>query len=297
MPGIGILHRSGRGQRLPAASAPISKTPHTHRRKDPSDETLLDIPCVTARRRRRFAPPPGPTSFRAKSSTTPASSRSSTAKRSTGWHVSAETGHSGASGNKSGGRWVVEDGAITGSQDIPGNGGILITDKQYGDFEVVLEMNNDFGPDSGLFLRSNEKGQAYQYLVDYHAKGNLAGLYGEGLQAGLPRPQFRLPGQGDRDQAERRFAPSRCRSSRPIGRSSGRTASGTPSGRRSSAIRPTSPPGSTASNSWIGRTTKPRAAGDQRGHRPASSRRRRLHQAVRPLSRSEGEGDQIGLRL
>jgi hypothetical protein len=32
-----------------------------------------------------------------------------------------------------------------------------------------------------LFLRSNEKGQAYQYLVDYHAKGNIAGLYGEGL--------------------------------------------------------------------------------------------------------------------
>ena len=29
-----------------------------------------------------------------------------------GWHVSAKTGHSGASKNTSGGRWVVEDGAI-----------------------------------------------------------------------------------------------------------------------------------------------------------------------------------------
>jgi Domain of Unknown Function (DUF1080) len=55
-----------------------------------------------------------------------------------GWHVSAETGHSAASKNKSGGRWVVEDGAMVGSQDIPGNGGIIITDKEYGDFEVVL---------------------------------------------------------------------------------------------------------------------------------------------------------------
>ena len=98
-----------------------------------------------------------------------------------GWHTSGETGHSAASGHKSGGRWVVENGAITGSQDIPGNGGILITDAQYGDFEVILEMNNDFGPDSGLFLRSNKKGQAYQYLVDYHSKGNIAGLYGEDL--------------------------------------------------------------------------------------------------------------------
>jgi hypothetical protein len=103
----------------------------------------------------------------------------------TGWHVSAETGHSRTTKNKSGGRWVVEDGAIVGSQDVPGNGGIIITDKKYKNFEVVLEMANDFGPDSGLFLRSNEKGQCYQALIDYHAKGNLMGLYGEGI-GGVP---------------------------------------------------------------------------------------------------------------
>jgi hypothetical protein len=98
-----------------------------------------------------------------------------------GWHVSAQTGHSRASKNKSGGRWVVENGAMVGSQDIPGNGGIIITDKKYKNVEVVLEMNNDFGPDSGLFLRSNDKGQAYQAMIDYHVKGNLMGIYGEGL--------------------------------------------------------------------------------------------------------------------
>jgi hypothetical protein len=103
-----------------------------------------------------------------------------------GWHVSSKTGHSRASKNKSGGRWVVEDGAIVGSQDIPGNGGIIISDKHYGSFEVALEMKNDFGPDSGLFLRSNEKGQAYQALIDYHANGNLMGLYGEGFPGGQP---------------------------------------------------------------------------------------------------------------
>ena len=80
-----------------------------------------------------------------------------------------------------GGQWVVEDGAIIGSQDIPGNGGIVITDEQFGDFEVALEMNNDFGPDSGLFLRSTEDGKAYQAMIDYHAGGNLMGVYGEGL--------------------------------------------------------------------------------------------------------------------
>jgi hypothetical protein len=102
-----------------------------------------------------------------------------------GWHTSAETGHSGASGHKSGGRWVVEEGAIVGSQDIPGNGGIVLTDQQYGNFELVLEMKNDYGPDSGLFLRSTEKGHAYQYMVDYHNGGNLAGVYGEGLSGGI----------------------------------------------------------------------------------------------------------------
>ena len=98
-----------------------------------------------------------------------------------GWHVSTKTGHSGASGNKTGGKWEIVDGAITGSQDIPGNGGIIITDEKFGDFEVKLEMKNDFGPDSGLFLRSTEDGKAWQAMIDYHADGNLMGIYGEGL--------------------------------------------------------------------------------------------------------------------
>src|SRR5262245_60020098 len=101
-----------------------------------------------------------------------------------GWHVSAQTGHSRASGNKTGGRWVVENGAIVGSQDIPGNGGIIITDEQFGDYEVALEMNNDFGPDSGLFLRSTEDGTAFQAMIDYHDNGNLMGIYGEGRGLG-----------------------------------------------------------------------------------------------------------------
>jgi hypothetical protein len=98
-----------------------------------------------------------------------------------GWHVSAKTGHSGKSKNTSGGKWVVADGAITGTQDEPGNGGIIITDAKYKDFEVVLEMKNDFGLDSGLFLRSTEDGKAYQALIDYYEGGNLMGIYGEGL--------------------------------------------------------------------------------------------------------------------
>ena len=111
-------------------------------------------------------------------------------KTLSGWHISAQSGHSGTSKNRTGGRWVVENGAIIGSQDIPGNGGIIITDKPYGNFEVALEMNNDFVPDSGLFLRSTEKGQAYQYMIDYHANGNLADIYGEGLSGNVHQRNF-----------------------------------------------------------------------------------------------------------
>jgi Domain of Unknown Function (DUF1080) len=98
-----------------------------------------------------------------------------------GWKVSAKTGHSQKSKNQSGGKWVVEDGALIGSQDEPANGGIIITEQKYGDFEVALEMKNDDGPDSGLFLRSADTGKCYQAMIDYHQGGNLMGIYGEGI--------------------------------------------------------------------------------------------------------------------
>jgi hypothetical protein len=109
-------------------------------------------------------------------------------KTLTGWSVSAKTGHSATSKHTSGGKWEVKDGAIVGSQDAPGNGGIAITDRGYGDFEVALQMNNDFGPDSGLFLRTDDRGRCYQAMIDYHAGGNLMGLYGEGI-GGQPHVQ------------------------------------------------------------------------------------------------------------
>jgi len=102
-----------------------------------------------------------------------------------GWHVDAQTVHSRPSNHTSGGRWVVVDGHIDGSQDPPGNGGILITDATYANFEVKLEMNNDFGLDSGLFLRSTENGKCYQVTIDYHEGGDLGSIYGEGM-GGVP---------------------------------------------------------------------------------------------------------------
>jgi 3-keto-disaccharide hydrolase len=115
-----------------------------------------------------------------------------------GWHASALTSHSAASGQRSGGLWTVEDGAISGTQDLPGNGGILVSDESFGDVEIALEARIDFGVDSGVFLRSTEKGEAYQILVDYYPGGSIGGLYGEALPDPLYIKTFEFLDAGDR---------------------------------------------------------------------------------------------------
>jgi len=76
-----------------------------------------------------------------------------------GWHTNVQKIVHG-----NGGSWKVENGAITGEQDPPGsgNGGILMTDQAYGDFELLLELAPDWGIDSGVFLRTNPRGECFQ---------------------------------------------------------------------------------------------------------------------------------------
>jgi lysophospholipase L1-like esterase len=94
----------------------------------------------------------------------------------TGWHIS-RTNHHGTTP-----LWQVENGILTGTQNPVGKGGILLTDKRYKNFEIYLEVNPDWGCDGGLFLRSSEKGEAYQVLLDYRENGTLFGVYGEALK-------------------------------------------------------------------------------------------------------------------
>ena len=70
----------------------------------------------------------------------------------TGWHKNPQK-----IGHGTGGRWVAEDAAIVGEQDPPGsgNGGILLTDEKFGDFEVIFETKPDWGVCSGF--RSEER--------------------------------------------------------------------------------------------------------------------------------------------
>lgn len=74
-----------------------------------------------------------------------------------GWHVSSRTGHG------SGGRWVVEDGAIVGSQDKPGNGGIIITDR----FMEWTDKEKRHPDQGGIALQVHGGGDFTKQFVRY----------------------------------------------------------------------------------------------------------------------------------
>jgi hypothetical protein len=90
-----------------------------------------------------------------------------------GWHKPPKRISHGT-----GGHWWVEDGVLLGEQDPPGsgNGGMLLTDEKFGDFELQLEMRPDWGPDTGVFFRCTEQGDGFQMYVDYHKGGNVGHL-------------------------------------------------------------------------------------------------------------------------
>lgn len=102
----------------------------------------------------------------------------------TGWTL-------GKTGHGSGGVWTVEDGVLTGTQDGPGNGGVLMTDELFGDYELRYEINPDWDIDSGMFLRCADNGDCYQSTIDYRPGGEVGTIYGEGIGAWLQQnPDF-----------------------------------------------------------------------------------------------------------
>ncbi len=118
-----------------------------------------------------------------------------------GWHKNPE-----AIGHGTGGSWTVEDDAITGEQDPPGsgNGGILLTDREFGDFELLIDMRPDWGICSGLYLRGNDLGQCFQMTVDYHDAGNIGHIYGEGT-GGFNNRTFEIFGKPSEGTVEELF--------------------------------------------------------------------------------------------
>ena len=91
----------------------------------------------------------------------------------TGWHASP-TNHHGVTPD-----FRVIHGAIVGTQSPFGDGGILLTDKSYKNFDLYMEVRPDYGCDSGMFFRSTESGHAYQITMDYLPGGSMGRLITE----------------------------------------------------------------------------------------------------------------------
>jgi len=94
----------------------------------------------------------------------------------TGWHVSKTARHGKTPD------FHVVHGVLLGTQQPYGQGGMLVTDKKYRNFELTLEAKPDWGCDSGIFFRATETGAAYQITMDYlgTGNGNLGRMIGEG---------------------------------------------------------------------------------------------------------------------
>lgn len=90
-----------------------------------------------------------------------------------GWHISRTT-HHGTTPD-----FFINHGVLTGRQHPYGQGGVLLTNKKYKNFELYAEVKIDSFCNGGIFLRSTESGQAYQ--VELSEPGGTGDLLGERL--------------------------------------------------------------------------------------------------------------------
>lgn len=99
------------------------------------------------------------------------------------------------------GLWSVVNGAIIGGQDPPGSGlgGYLVSDKEYGDFELLVDAKPDWPIDTGILIRAGNAGvPGIQVLVDHRKSGGLGGFYGNGL-AGYHALPYAFDAKYDKD--------------------------------------------------------------------------------------------------
>ncbi|QHT70689.1 DUF1080 domain-containing protein [Rhodocytophaga rosea] len=95
-------------------------------------------------------------------------------KNLNGWHISRTT-HQGTTPHI-----YVEKGVIVLKQQPYGQGGVLLTDKKFKNYELYLDVKVDSFCNGGIFLRSTESGQGYQ--VELSEPGGTGDLIGEMLR-------------------------------------------------------------------------------------------------------------------
>ena len=105
-----------------------------------------------------------------------------------GWHPS-RTSHQGSTPSAR-----VVDGVIVLQPYPYGQGGILLTDQKYRNFELYVEVKTDWGTNGGIFLRSAESGIAYQVELVGDGTGATGDLLGERMQVSVPGRATALSG-------------------------------------------------------------------------------------------------------
>ena len=98
----------------------------------------------------------------------------------TGWHVSRTTHHGTTPDVR------VENGAIVLRQHPYGQGGLLMTNRRFRNFELYLETRPDSGTNGGIFFRSSEGGSAYQVELEGGGSGGTGNLFGEMMRVSTP---------------------------------------------------------------------------------------------------------------
>jgi hypothetical protein len=96
-----------------------------------------------------------------------------------GWWPDCKTSHS--SGSPSGAIIKVDPNsrALFMTQS-GGVGGVLMTNKQWTNYELVMDIWPKFGNDAGIYNRSTASGRCFQTTMDYLGAASVGGTWGEG---------------------------------------------------------------------------------------------------------------------
>jgi 3-keto-disaccharide hydrolase len=115
-----------------------------------------------------------------------------------GWWESCKTPHSTSSGLDKvlGGVFMADPAnkAIYTQQKSDGTGGLLMTNKQFENYELVLEFFGTYGDDAGIFNRTTATGKCYQTTLDYISGSSVGGAYGENGYTNLNSDPYTFDG-------------------------------------------------------------------------------------------------------
>lgn len=97
-----------------------------------------------------------------------------------GWWSNCQTGHSG--GSTAGAIWGIDTiaKALSTKSSSGSIGGVLMTNKIFSNYEIVMDIWPEFLNDAGIFHRTPANGKCYQTTLDYINACSLAGAWGEG---------------------------------------------------------------------------------------------------------------------